>query len=203
MTPYRTPAATGETEFTERGSRFIGVCAPVTDEPEAKAFIDAIRTKHAEATHNVYAYRMIGGVSRCSDDGEPSGTAGSPVFEVLTRREVQNAVIVVTRYFGGTLLGAGGLIRAYARAASAALEVAGVVEMRPWREGAAAVPYAMYEQASRLLTACGVRDLEADFGAEVLMRFLILDEDWNNAADALRELTSGGTELIRGEVRYG
>ncbi|MDR1669925.1 MAG: YigZ family protein [Oscillospiraceae bacterium] len=199
MKPYVTLAGQGRAEFTERGSRFIGVCAPVSGEDAAKEFLANVRKTHPGASHNVFAYRLRGGVTRASDDGEPSGTAGAPVLEVLTRREVLDAALVVTRYFGGTLLGAGGLVRAYSRAASAAADAAGVAEMRLWREGAAAVPYALYDSAMRLLERFFSRDVSSDFGADVVIRFLVPGESWEEFCAALRELSSGASvpECVR------
>ena len=119
------PAKSASAEFIERKSRFIGYIAPVSSEEEARAFIAAIREKHADATHNVWACLLRGGaVARCSDDGEPQGTAGLPTLDVLRKSGLDDCVVVVTRYFGGILLGAGGLTRAYSAAAKAAVDAA-------------------------------------------------------------------------------
>ncbi|MCL1807311.1 MAG: YigZ family protein [Oscillospiraceae bacterium] len=200
---FLSPAKHGETEFTERGSRFIGNCAPVSGEQEAKFFVSSVREKYPGASHTVFAYRLQNGASRLSDDGEPSGTAGSPVFEVLTRRDVVNAVITVTRYFGGTLLGAGGLIRAYAKAAAAALDAAGTAEMRPWRKGEVTVPYPLYEKAARLLDETGGRDVEVLFKADVKIWFSIPAEGWAAMAEGFRELTAGSAEPVETGDFYG
>ena len=193
---YRSPAKPGESELTERGSRFIGVCAPVSGEDKAKAFVASVRRQHPNASHHVYAYRLRDGVCRQSDGGEPSGTAGSPLLEALARGEVTDAVIAVTRYFGGTLLGAGGLVRAYAKTAAAALDAAGIREMRPWREGAVTVSYPLYEQTARLLAAMGGQDVKPDFGADVTVRFTLPEEDWAAVVKALRELSAGSAEPV-------
>ena len=132
MKEYRTVSQEAKEEFTEKRSRFIGWIKPVKTEEEAIEYINAIKSQHWDAKHNVYAYSLREGqISRYSDDGEPQGTAGVPVLEVLTHSGVTDAVIVVTRYFGGILLGTGGLVRAYSHAASIALKSAGVVIMRP------------------------------------------------------------------------
>ena len=193
---YRSPAKPGGADVTERGSRFIGVCAPVSGEDKAKAFVASVRRQHPGASHHVYAYRLRDGACRQSDDGEPSGTAGSPVFETLARGDVTDAVIVVTRYFGGTLLGAGGLVRAYAKTAAAALDAAGVKELRPWREGAVTLPYPLYEQAARLLAAMGGRDVKPAFGADVTVRFSLPEEDWSAVVRELGELSAGNAEPL-------
>ena len=191
MPSYLVPAGSGEAVFTERGSRFIGVCGNARDEEAVRSFLRGIREKYPGAAHYVYAYRLRGGPERFSDDGEPSGTAGSPVYEVLTRRELYDAVLVVTRYFGGTLLGAGGLVRAYSRAAVLAADAAGVTETRLWREGTVTVPYALYEQAARLLGEREAQDMKPDFGAEVTVRFRLPEEGWDGAVQALANLTAG------------
>ena len=135
MTPYRTAAGYGEAEYEDKRSRFIGHIKPVTSENEAKAFIDEMRRTYADATHNVFAYVLReGNILRWSDDGEPGGTAGMPIMDTLIRSETENALIIVTRYFGGILLGSGGLVRAYSRSAADALSAAGSVTMTPCAE---------------------------------------------------------------------
>lgn len=128
---YKTIWQEAEDEISEKKSRFIASVRPVKTEEEAKAFIDEIRKKHYNATHNVFAYQVgeNNDIQRYSDDGEPQGTAGMPVLNVLTGEDVKNAAIVVTRYFGGTLLGTGGLVRAYGKAAKNGLLKAGIIEM--------------------------------------------------------------------------
>ena len=133
MNPYRTLRQFASDEFIINKSRFIGYAAPCETEAEALAFLQSIRTKHKDATHNCYAY-IIGqnaGIMRYSDDGEPGGTAGKPIMDVLTGRELTNVLCVVTRYFGGILLGAGGLVRAYSKSAADAVTKAGVVSYLP------------------------------------------------------------------------
>lgn len=130
--PYKIVYRQGTGEIVEKKSRFIANVAPANSEEEAAAFIESIRKKYYDARHNCPAF-VIGRnreLTRCSDDGEPSGTAGKPVLEVLNGAELTNTVIVVTRYFGGTLLGTGGLVRAYTEAAKAGLDNAGIATMR-------------------------------------------------------------------------
>ncbi len=129
LAEYKTILNTAEAEFEEKKSRFIANVRPVTCEEEALKFIEALRSKYWNASHNVYAYSINNGtlIQRYSDDGEPSGTAGVPTLEVIKRMGLQDAVVVVTRYFGGTLLGASGLIRAYSKSASMGLEAAEIV----------------------------------------------------------------------------
>ena len=127
LTPYSSLGKEASATYIEKKSEFIGYAAPVSTEEEAIAFIEKIRKKHADARHNVYAYLLRNGTTRYSDAGEPQGTAGIPTLEVIRKGGFCDAVIVVTRYFGGILLGAGGLVRAYTAAAKLACEAAGIV----------------------------------------------------------------------------
>ena len=130
MSDYLTLRKESSDEFIEKRSRFIGYAKPVTTQEEAMDFINAIRAKHWDATHNVYAYVLRDGQSRrYSDDGEPSGTAGVPVLDVLLKENITDCVVVATRYFGGVLLGAGGLVRAYSHTSKIAVEAAGIMKM--------------------------------------------------------------------------
>lgn len=130
MNFYKTVKKAASAEFTEKKSRFIGYISPVQNESEAIAFVTEIKKKHPDARHNVYAYCVReNNITRFSDDGEPSGTAGMPVLDVIRKRELTDTAIVVTRYFGGILLGGGGLVRAYSRAAADAVDAAGCAKM--------------------------------------------------------------------------
>ncbi|MDD5982012.1 MAG: YigZ family protein [Eubacteriales bacterium] len=144
LKPYKTARAASETEFTVNKSRFIGRCFPVSSEEEALARLDEIRKLHHDATHNCWAYNLRGGIMRFSDDGEPGGTAGMPIMDTLIRSETLDAIIIVTRYFGGILLGSGGLVRAYSKSASDALSSAGVLQMLPCSEIEFYVDYSRY-----------------------------------------------------------
>ena len=153
---YITLADSGIAEFTEKHSRFIGYAKPVTTEAEAVAFINEKKKQHYDARHNVYAYSLRNGqIKRYSDDGEPQGTAGVPVLEVINKNSVVDAVVVVTRYFGGILLGAGGLVRAYSHSASIALEAAGIVRMEKCFSCRIKAGYDRYGKLSGLIAECG------------------------------------------------
>ena len=130
MEPYNIPTGAGESELTEKRSTFLGHVRCVETEDEARAFIAAMKKQYHDARHNCWCYRLHSGAERYSDDGEPQGTAGIPMLEVFKRAEVTNVVCVVTRYFGGVLLGTGGLLRAYAKSAKDALDAAGVSVVR-------------------------------------------------------------------------
>ena len=144
LVPYKTPALPSETEFVINRSRFIGRCFPVVSENDAVSKLEEIRKLHYDATHNCYAYSLVSGTRRFSDDGEPGGTAGMPIMDTLIRTGTENALIVVTRYFGGILLGSGGLVRAYSRSASDALNAAGAALMTPADEVEFTVDYTRY-----------------------------------------------------------
>ena len=135
MKPYKSVKQCSEAEYTVNRSRFIGRCFPVDSEEAALCLLGDIRKKHWDATHNCFAYRIgDNAAARFSDDGEPGGTAGMPIMDTLIRSETENALIIVTRYFGGILLGSGGLVRAYSRSAADALSAAGSVTMTPCAE---------------------------------------------------------------------
>lgn len=168
---YDTVAARAQDEFTERRSRFIGAVAPAENEEEARAFIADRRSLHRDAGHNCYAYVLReGGVLRYSDDGEPKGTAGLPILEVVRREGLFDVAVVVTRYFGGILLGAGGLTRAYAHGAKLAVDSAKRVTMCPCSLFMLETPYPFYERVQLLLQKHGAVILDTDFGAGVTFR---------------------------------
>lgn len=150
---YRTVKQPGEAELVIKRSRFIGRCFPVADEQEALRLLEQVRRQHWDATHNCYAYSVgvSGACARYSDDGEPSGTAGLPMMEALRRSGVTDALVIVTRYFGGILLGAGGLVRAYSAAAAAAVRSAGEVEMRECVRLSLETPYPLWGRVEPLL----------------------------------------------------
>lgn len=144
LKPYKTPKAPSETEITINKSRFIGRCFPITDEADALESLERVRKLNSDASHNCWAYNLLDGTMRFSDDGEPGGTAGMPIMDTLIRSNTQNAIIVVTRYFGGILLGSGGLVRAYSKSASEALNLSGAVYMTPCNEIEFFVDYSRY-----------------------------------------------------------
>lgn len=168
--PYKTVLRASETEFYEKKSRFIGRCFPVSTEEEAMEKLAGIRKLHYDATHNCWAYSLKDGRQRFSDDGEPGGTAGMPIMDTLIRREIKDALIVVTRYFGGILLGSGGLVRAYSKSASDALSLAGCGIMTPCAVISFETDYARYGSLEGFVKANSIVD-----GIEFLdsVRFLV------------------------------
>ena len=199
---YFVPCAEAESEFTEKRSRFIGRVQRVESEAEARAYIDAVKKKHYDARHNCWCYVVHeGNIVRYGDDGEPQGTAGQPMLGVFQREGVENVVCVVTRYFGGVLLGAGGLTRAYAKSAKDALDAAGKAKMTLWTRLRVAVPYPLFERLTRLIDAHGGVVEGADYGADVAVTLRLPKERAEPFAAALTELSNGGvTPEALGEV---
>lgn len=192
MDSYLTPAGYGEAEFTEKKSRFIGRVWPVSNEAEALARLQETREKHRDATHNVYAYILReGGIMRYSDDGEPGGTSGQPTLNVFRSGGIFDVCCVVTRYFGGILLGSGGLVRAYSNTARLALEAAGTARMAGWTAFRLQCAYNLYERAVRLLEQhdCFIED--QGFAECVEIRFLVMSDFSDGVLASLRELSGG------------
>ncbi len=191
---YFVPCEEAESEFTEKRSRFIGRVRRVESEAEARAFIESVKKKHYDARHNCWCYLIHeGGVVRYGDDGEPQGTAGQPMLNVFQREGVENAVCVVTRYFGGVLLGAGGLTRAYAKAAKDALDAAGKARMTLWTRERVNVPYPLFERLTRLIESCGGIAEGSDYGADVSVTLRLPEGNAEAFVSALRELSNGAS----------
>lgn len=190
LKPYKTVLRQSETEFTEKKSRFIGRCFPVKDEAEAMARLNEIRKLHYDATHNCWAYSLSDGSMRFSDDGEPGGTAGMPIMDTLIRREIKDALIVVTRYFGGILLGSGGLVRAYSRSASDALNQAGCGVMSVCREIEFTVDYPRYGGIEGFVKANSIVD-SADFLENVRFRVTVAEDKADLFMREIVERTDG------------
>ena len=188
---YFVPQREAESEFTEKRSRFIGHVCFAEDEASARGYIDAIRKRYYDARHNCWCYVIHEGAVRYGDDGEPQGTAGQPMLNVFQREGVENAVCVVTRYFGGVLLGAGGLTRAYARAAKDALDQSGKARLVRWARMSAAVPYPIFEQFSRLAAMHGGVVEGNEYGADVTATLRMEWERANRFCEAVRELSGG------------
>lgn len=194
MEEYLVPTGYGEDEFTEKRSRFIGRIWLVETEEEALSKIQEMKKQHYDATHNCWAYIIHGGAVRFSDDGEPGGTAGMPMLQVLQREGLNNVVCVVTRYFGGILLGAGGLVRAYTKGAKIAVDAAGKSIKRVWTVLYIPCPYSFYERVKLEIEAFGGILRSTDFGAEVDMQILFPQANAQLFLDRLTDLTSGTVE---------
>ncbi len=196
MDEYLVPSEYGEDEFIEKKSRFIGRIWPVETEEEALARIQEMKKKHYDATHNCWAYIIRDGAVRFSDDGEPGGTAGMPMLQVLQREGLFNAVCVVTRYFGGILLGAGGLVRAYTKGAKIAVDAAGKSMKRVWTVLYVPCPYSFYERVRLEAEAFGGIVRKADFGAEVELELLFPEAKTQEFLDRLTDMTAGTVESM-------
>ncbi|MBR3611492.1 MAG: YigZ family protein [Oscillospiraceae bacterium] len=199
MAEYRTIKQRGSDEFVEKKSRFIGYIAPVETEDEAIAFINEIRAKHRDATHNVYAYSLRAGqIKRASDDGEPSGTGGVPMLNVLNGNGLVDVCCVVTRYFGGTLLGVGGLVRAYTEGAKIAVAAGKIKTMAESADVMLTCDYNLYGKIEHFINEHKILVVESDFGAEVSLVVRLRAEDVEGFEHDMVELTSArvSTEVI-------
>ena len=194
MEEYLVPSDFGEDEFVEKKSRFIGRIWPVETEQEALEKIQTMKKQHYDATHNCWAYIIKDGAVRFSDDGEPGGTAGMPMLQVLQREGLFNVVCVVTRYFGGILLGAGGLVRAYTRGAKIAVDAAGKSMKRVWTALYVPCPYTYFERVKLEIEAFGGILRKSDFGAEVDLEILLPEDQTEPFLLRLTDMTSGTVE---------
>ena len=197
MTEYYIPTGHSEAELVEKRSRFIGQVWRGTSEEEARARVEETRKKHYDARHNCWCFRLReGGVERYSDDGEPQGTAGQPMLNVFQRENVTDVVCVVTRYFGGILLGAGGLVRAYTQAAKNALDAAGISVVRRWVAMEVPCTYAQFETVRREVTALdGVVEC-IDYGADVLLSVLLPEERAADFSARILDVSAGTVEVL-------
>ena len=203
MDGYRTIEAPARDEFIERRSRFIGHIAPVATDEEAVAFVNAIREQHREATHNVYAYVLRQDqLTRFSDDGEPQGTAGKPVLEVVLREGLVDVAVVVTRYFGGILLGAGGLVRAYAQGAKTAIDAARVLNMQPAALVELDMGYDFYGKATYILPQYEVQVTDSRFEEGVRLQLLCKTSRLAALTHQLRELSAGTVAPVILDERF-
>lgn len=199
------PAGEGNSEYIEKKSRFLGLVLPVTTEAEARAQLEAVKKREYDARHNCWAYVLHTGQKRYSDDGEPQGTAGQPMLNVFQREGVTNAVCVVTRYFGGILLGAGGLTRAYSKGARDALAAAGVAVMGAWARLRIPCTYALLERVKLEIESCGGVVDDVQYAADVALLVSLPAERTETLRRKLTELSAGGitVELLAEEYRPG
>ena len=202
MDEYLVPTAFGEDEFIEKKSRFIGRLWPVETEEAALEKIQEMKKKHYDATHNCWAYIIKDGAIRFSDDGEPGGTAGMPMLQVLQREGLHNCVCVVTRYFGGILLGAGGLVRAYTKGAKIAVDAAGKSMKRVWTVLYVPCPYTYYERVKLLVGECEGILRNTEFGAEVELELLFAEGMADTFLAKLTDMTAGTVEGMETGKEY-
>lgn len=193
---YKTLKISSSDEFEEKRSRFIGYASPVKTEKEALDFIADIKQKHWDAKHNVYAYCIRnGGIMRYSDDGEPQGTAGMPVLSVMQKEKLTDCVVVVTRYFGGILLGGGGLVRAYSHAAKLGIDSAGIIIMEPWNVYSLVCDYTFYSKIETFIRDSNGVIIDSQFTDNVKLKFRIKTETQTDFINKLADLTNGKAEI--------
>ena len=202
MTEYYIPTRESEATFVEKRSEFIGHVWRVESEEEARALIEATKKKHYDARHNCWCYIIRGGAVRYSDDGEPQGTAGQPMLNVFQREGVENVCCVVTRYFGGILLGAGGLVRAYTQSAKDALDAAGISVVRRWVAMEVPCTYAMFERARLEVTAFGGVVENVDYGADVVLSALLPEERAEEFAAHVLDVSAGTVEVLEAGEQF-
>ena len=202
MDEYLVPAGFGEDEFTEKKSRFIGRVWLVETEEEALEKIQQMKKQHHDATHNCWAYVIRDGAARFSDDGEPGGTAGNPMMQVLIRENLFNVVCVVTRYFGGVLLGAGGLVRAYTKGAKIAVDAAGKAMKRVWSVLYLPCPYPYYERVKLEVEAFGGIIRDTQFTSEVELEILLAEGQVAAFTEKITDMTAGTVELMETGKEY-
>ncbi len=207
MQEYKTVEKEASDFFIEKKSKFIGYAKPVKTQEEAVEFISGIKSKHWDATHNVYAYVLReNNIQRYSDDGEPSGTAGVPVLDVMLKESLVDVCVVATRYFGGTLLGAGGLVRAYSHTSKIALDAAGIITMAQCSVMSAEVDYSFYDRLNILLSDFSAVILNTSFSDKVCVEFSVKENivdllnakliDVSNGKYALKFLRSEFSKTI-------
>ena len=202
MTEYYIPTRESEATFVEKRSEFIGHVWRVESEEEARAHIEATKKKHYDARHNCWCYIIRGGAVRYSDDGEPQGTAGQPMLNVFQREGVENVCCVVTRYFGGILLGAGGLVRAYTQSAKDALDAAGISVVRRWVAMEVPCSYSMFERARLEVAAFGGVVENVDYGADVVLSALLPEERAEEFAAHILDVSAGAIEVLEAGEQF-
>ena len=198
---YKTVAEQTESLLIEKKSKFIANVKPVDNEADALEFLNEIRSKYPDATHNVYAYVIDeNNIYRYSDDGEPSGTAGMPVLDAIRKREIVDVIVVVTRYFGGTLLGTGGLVRAYTQATQAGIAAADVVTISRCVDISVRMPYSYYDQVTRIALDSGAKTVNTDYTDSVELTVRMLDGTQDSFLHKMRELFHGEESVCVSEA---
>ncbi len=200
---YKTIYDPAQASFIEQKSEFIGYIAPVKTNEEAVAFIESIKAQHRKARHNCYAYVLRDGmISRYSDDGEPQGTAGPPILDVIQKSGLTDVCIVVTRYFGGILLGKGGLTRAYSTGASMAVNAARLMIMCEAYELTLTLDYSLYDKVNYVLPDFEIKILATDYAENVKITLLVKEELADNLCDKLVDITNGNIEISKSDKIY-
>ncbi len=201
---YKTVAGYAQIELSIKKSRFIATVMPVKSQEEADKFLDDLRKEYWNATHNCYAYQIgeRNEIQRFSDDGEPQGTAGKPILDVLKGGELRDTAIVVTRYFGGTLLGTGGLVRAYGSSAKEGVLAAGIVQCRLMRRYQVTIPYTLVGQIQYLLNENGYIIEDTKYTDDVMLHVLVAEDQQDPFKNQVIETTSNEAVIKKGEPVY-
>lgn len=204
MSNYKSIHKEGRDEIIINKSRFIGTSCPVETEEEALEFIDRIKKEFKDATHNVYAY-VIGensNIQRYSDDGEPTGTAGMPVLNVIKQEDLRNTAVVVTRYFGGVMLGAGGLVRAYTKGSKIALESGIIVDKNLYYDLSFKLDYTLLGKMDNELLKNNILVVDRVYEDQVLFKLMVEREKLEEVSTLVSEITSGQADIIVGQESY-
>ena len=200
---YRTIKKPNNITFTERRSEFIAYLCPVHTNDEAVAFINEIKSLHRKATHNVYAYILRdNNITRYSDDGEPQGTAGVPVLDILQKNELTDICCVVTRYFGGILLGGGGLVRAYSTSAKLAVEEAEIMDMCECYRISFSMDYNLYSKVAYFLPQYEVKELSSKFEDNIFLELLVKEEHFEPLKAKLTDVSNGKIDIEESEKLF-
>ncbi len=200
---YITIAAPAQTSFTEKKSEFIGCLSPVSSNEEAVEFINSVKAQHRKAKHHVYAYILRdSNITRYSDDGEPQGTAGVPVLDVLQKRNLTDLCCVVVRYFGGILLGGGGLVRAYSHSAAITCDAAQIQHMCESTPLTLRMDYTLYGKVTYCLPKYGILEQNSDFNTDVLLELLVRNEVLADLKAELTDISGGKIQMQSGTPSY-
>ncbi len=201
---YKTINKRAQIEITEKKSRFIATVMPVNNQEEADEFLNELKKEYWNATHNCYAYQIgeRNEIQRFSDDGEPQGTAGKPILEVLKGEELRNTAIVVTRYYGGTQLGTGGLVRAYGKSAKEGILAAGIIERVLMRRYVVTIPYTLVGKIQYLLGENGYITEDEIYTEEVTLHILVAEDQCGTFEKQITEQTSAEAEILKKESLY-
>ena len=201
--PYKTIRESAVESIIIEKSEFIAKIAPVATSEEAAAFIDSVRAEHRRARHNCYAYTLReGNETRFSDDGEPQGTAGPPILDVILKNDLKDVCIVVTRYFGGILLGKGGLTRAYSSAAAKATASAPLKIMCDARDLKVTLDYTFYDRILRILPDFEIKTVDQDFADKIVLTLLCKEEFCDAFAEKVRDISNGQIKITMSETYY-
>ena len=193
--PYKTVSRPASAEYIEKKSRFIATVSPVGDDASARDFVMSVKKKYPDARHNCYAYLTLDGMTRYSDDGEPKGTAGLPILGVLQKQELSGAAVVVTRYFGGILLGTAGLLRAYTKAAADGVEAAGVVTVKPYTRVDITVSFSDAERVKYELSRMELPEFQTEYLDAVTYKLLVPEEQTDALVDRITKITAAKAKI--------